>query len=112
MGTQVTGLISAAVTITTAGTRVPLSATSVLCSRLVIRTPASGNTGLVYVGGSNVSSSNGYQLPAGGGTGGTVEFDSVMLGHAGEEIDLSQVYLDADTNGNSVRILYDKKYSS
>ncbi len=113
MGVNVTGLNSEVITVTTAGTRVPLSATPKYVSYLAIKSPVTGNTGQIYVGGVTVSSTNGYPLQPSTATVSTeIVIHSAMLGMQGEEFDLSQIYLDATTNGNTALILYDKKYST
>jgi hypothetical protein len=87
--------------IPTAGTRVALSATITTGFLHGLRIKAStANTGLVFIGGSNVSSANGYSLAAGvemnigDGTDGT----SAMA------IDPTGVFFDTATNGNDVEI--------
>ncbi len=79
----------AAVNVTTAGTRVQLSGTSVPASHVHLAAKP-GNTQYIYVGDSNVSSTR-Y---------------SSRLG-PGEEVDLpvsdlNKVYLDSDVNGEGV----------
>ena len=74
----------------TAGTAVALSATQRVKS-LTIRAKA-GNTGQVYVGGSDVSSTTNDGLDAGE----SVDFEAVGW------LDLADVYIDVDTNGEGV----------
>lgn len=89
--------------VTTAGTRVPLVATTVTapgslyCARLTIEANA-GNTNKVYVGDSNVSSTAyGVSLNPG-------QTYTLGMGETrGNPINLSHVYLDADTNSNGVK---------
>jgi hypothetical protein len=61
-----------------------------------------GNTNMVYVGANGVSSTTGFVLDAG---------ESVTLNgieDAGTEqfLDLSKIYIDSDTNGEGVTVLY------
>src|SRR5690606_10999760 len=51
-------------TVTTAGTAEALAASQALTSGVTVKALAS-NTGVVYVGGSNVDSTNGFELAAG-----------------------------------------------
>jgi len=81
----------AKVTVTTAGTRVKLSATSVIAYNLYIV----ANNDYIYVGDSGVSSTNGF----------TLSNKSILNLFAGP-VDLSELYIDADTNGDSVNIVY------
>jgi hypothetical protein len=88
-------------TVTTAGTRVQLSSTPTIVYGLSIQAKAA-NSGNIYVGDSTVSSSNGHILDAG------VELELVppqIRGIDGEML-LSDVYLDADTNGDGVIFSY------
>lgn len=77
-------------TVTTAGSRTQLTAAvsnSVTIKALV------GNSGTIYVGGSNVSSSNGFALAAGD----TVSFDVSNVG---------LVYIDSSVNGEGISYIY------
>lgn len=74
--------------VTTAGARVALATTQTLVSGVTIKAKI-GNTGSIYVGGSGVTSSNGYILAAG---------DTVFV----EVSDLVTVYLDSSVNGEGV----------
>lgn len=77
-------------TVTTAGTQVALSS-STACKSVTVKA-LSTNTGVIYVGNSSVSSSDGLQLAAG---------DSVNL-----DIDnLGTVYIDSSVNGEGVTFL-------
>lgn len=77
-------------TVTTAGTAEALAASTAVKS-VVIRALLS-NTGVIYVGDSSVSSSNGIELQAGDAI--TIEID-----------DLAKVYLDASVSGEGVSYL-------
>ena len=83
-------IISSEKTVATAGTAVALSATQRVKS-LTIRAKA-GNTGQVYIGGSDVSSTTNDGLDAGE----SVSFEAVNW------LDMADVYIDVDTNGEGV----------
>lgn len=76
------------ITVATAGTRVQLSSDVVLVTNIKFKAP-SGNTGLIAIGDSTVSMTNGYEL----GAGQTLEFARLVL---------SEIYVDAATNGDKV----------
>ena len=75
-------------TVTTSGIRVALG-TEVINSALVIKA-FSSNSGIVYIGNSAVSSANGFGLSSG---------EQMIIVEAGN---LSNVYLDASSNSQSV----------
>ncbi len=88
--------------VTTAGTRVALSATELKSPDVCLKA-RSNNAGLIYVGGADVASTNGWHLAANaelclgtlfGGTGGS------------PSLDLRDIYLDAATNGDGARVIY------
>jgi hypothetical protein len=62
-------------------------------------TAPTANTGLTYVGLSDVSSTNGYPLGASGGVDATVELD--FAGNGGSII-ANLLFIDAATNGDDV----------
>ncbi len=79
-------------TVTTAGTKVQLSATSVPC-RYVIVVGNTGNTGKVYLGGATIATARGRPLNQ----------------EQSEKIDidnLNKVYIDADNNTDGVTFTY------
>jgi hypothetical protein len=78
-------------TVTTAGTRVALVASTTSCSAVIIRA-LDTNTGIIYVGNSSVSSSNGHRLLPGESVGLSIN-------------DLSSIYLDSSVNGEGVSYL-------
>jgi len=85
-----TAIISGQKNVSSAGTAEALgSATDIISVTIKAK---SSNTGNIYVGGSDVSSSNGLILEPG---------DAVSL----DINDLSTVYIDADTNGEGVSYL-------
>lgn len=92
---------SGAKTVTTAGTREPLLTgrrEEVAVLSVTIKA-LSTNTGKVYVGDHAVASTNGFPLDAN---------DSLdyATGDRSRLINLSQIYLDVDTNGEGVRYTY------
>lgn len=80
-------------TVTTAGTRVQLSASSVPCRRVYIQALV-GNTGSIYVGGSTIAAGRGIELLA---------TATITL----EVSDLNLVYLDSSVNGEGVSYAYE-----
>lgn len=77
-----------------AGTRVQISNTTNRVKWIEFKAHA-GNSGLVYVGESTVSASNGYELSATN----TVEYN---FSEAGGTVAISTFYVDAVTNGDDV----------
>jgi hypothetical protein len=75
-------------TVTTAGTRVALGDV-VVNSSLAIKALAA-NTGVIYLGDSTVSSTNGFQLAAG---------EIMLIQQAGN---LKDIYIDASANSQGV----------
>lgn len=89
----------AKVTVTSAGTRVPLAVQSTKCAWINIQA-APGNSGNVYVGTNLVSvSAFGVTLPNGDGF-----FCPPLTGE--NAYDLSQIEVDADNSGAVLNILY------
>jgi hypothetical protein len=92
--------ILGAVTVTSAGTRVQLTASDIAAYAVLIQAnPA--NTGNIFVGDSTVSSSNGAILEPGDFF--VVEPD---ISEEMDEVNLSDIYIDAATNNDSVRVQY------
>ncbi len=84
-------LISSEKTVSAAGTAEALSSTSQRVKALTL-TAKAGNTGQVYIGGSDVAAATNDGLAAGD----TLEIPAVNW------LDLNDIYLDADTNGEGV----------
>ncbi len=85
-------------TVSSAGTRVQVSATPIPVRRVRFQAPP-GNSGITYVGTSTVSSSvAGIEFAAAGGNE-TVDF---IEGRPG---DLSEFYCDAATNGDKIHYM-------
>jgi tetrahydromethanopterin S-methyltransferase subunit D len=79
--------------VTTAGTAVALATTTPVPSGLVGIKALAGNTGLIYVGNSDVDSSNGIELSAG----------ELIYWPA---TDLAHVYIDSAEDGEGVCYVY------
>lgn len=93
-------IISTTKTVTTAGTQLPITTTTVLATSLVVQAnPA--NTGIIYVGDSGVDSSEGLSLAAGASAGFTMD-----AGSEGKLLNLNNFYLDSSVNGEGARIIY------
>jgi hypothetical protein len=93
-----------AVTVTTAGTRVPISSTRLLTSAFNVESDPD-NTGNGYVGDSSVAASGANQGSICNSSRDVSVAAPEMRGVT-EEIDLSQQYIDADTNGNVYIVSY------
>jgi hypothetical protein len=77
-------------TVTTAGTEVPLTASSQPANCAVSVKALSTNTGLIYLGGPSVSSTDGYELSAS---------EQVILDFVS---DLINLWIDSSVNGEGV----------
>lgn len=87
-------------TVTAAGTAERLSATSSRYHMIVLQAECD-NTGNIHIGGSSVDSSNGILLDA------CESFTFTGSNNKGSNIpfDLYEIWIDADTNGEGVKIL-------
>ena len=93
-----------AVTVVTAGTAVPLSATQIITPNVVVQA-LSTNTGKIFVGGSNVSNSANYAAALQPGE--SLEITGpVAAGSKEEEVDLSRIYIDASSSGDQASVGY------
>ena len=81
-------------TVTTAGTEVQISNTTNRVRKIQAKALAA-NSGITYLGVSDVSATNGYELSAGN----TITLD---FADAGGTIEFSTIYVDAATNGDKV----------
>lgn len=75
-------------TVTTAGTKVQLTTSTAETGAVAVR-GLTGNTGVVYVGGTGVSASTGYQLDKG---------ESIVIPVSSPSL----IWVDAATNGDKV----------
>jgi hypothetical protein len=90
--------------VTTSGTEVQVSSTPLYASTVIFSCPAA-NTGAIYIGDVNVSTTRGIEVAKGVNLAITAD----MLGRpGGTEFDLSDLYVDAATNGDKVNISYVK----
>ena len=85
----------------TTGVATALSSTQIFASSAIIYAD-NLNTGNVYVGGPTVTTTNG--IPIAKNQSQNLAYD--LIYGANQKIDLSKVYLDTDTTGNAVRIVY------
>ncbi len=90
--------------IPTAGTRVQLSATATPVTTVIIQAKAS-NTGLVFVGDASVAAGQGISLAAGK----AIALNADDFGEGAGEFLLSDIYVDAATNGDDVKVSYIKR---
>lgn len=99
MAAKLTTLGSVAVT--TAGTRVPISATALPANAVIIQASV-GNAGKIYVGDSTVDASKGHALAAGE----ALILNAMESPKGLEEYMLNDVYLDADNDTEGVVVQY------
>lgn len=95
-------MVSEVKTVTTAGTRVALSSSQIFIRNLVIQANPL-NSGNIFVGGSNVASTNGVILTPGA----SFQIEAPEMGMGGaDDLDLSDIYIDSAQNNDTVRIAY------
>lgn len=88
------------VSVTTAGTRVPLSATKKYVNKLWVKAKST-NTGLIYIGDVTVSSTVGFILSA------KEEIDlSGVYAKDNYIVDLNEIYIDSSVNAEGISIAY------
>jgi hypothetical protein len=90
------------VTVTTAGTRVQITSSHIVTTNIIIQA-LSGNTGTVYVGNSSVSSSLCMVALAAGAA---ITLTPGAMGNDMGGLDLSEFYIDASQNSQSVNVGY------
>lgn len=90
------------VTVTTAGTEVPLTADTTLVAYKVLIKAKATNAGLVYIGDSTVTATNGFPLAATD----SLIIDTVDYPKGMESVMLSDIYVDSANNGDSVQVMY------
>ena len=98
------GLQSFLRTVTTAGTRVAVSASGLYAAQVALRAPA-GNSGVIFVGGSDVSSANGWSLAAGD----TLSYGDLRNGEMSQQVNMSLIWIDASVNGEGIQVIYSKQ---
>lgn len=89
-----------AVTVTTAGTRVPLAASAALVYAVTVQSD-SDNTGMQYLGDSTVTSANGTKFSPTD----TIEVEAPAGARGVDQFDISKIYVDSSTNGAIFRIV-------
>ena len=90
------------VTVTVAGTPVPVSASQIIAPGCLIQA-AKSNTGVIYAGGTDLDATHrGIEL----GPGEAVEIVGPGISGSEEEINLAQIYVDAATSGDKVVVSY------
>lgn len=92
------------VAVASSNVAVPLIATVLWCTSATLQAEAT-NVGNVYIGGSDVTSTNGAFVSAGE----SIEIAGDEINGRQEEFDLSRVYINASTIGNGVRIIIFKR---
>lgn len=89
---------SAQVTVAVSGTEQPIVAAAVeRVVALYLSAPA-GNTGVIYVGDSTVTTTKGYGIEKG--------LSFKIEAPEGNYIDIAQIYVDAGTGGDKVNVSY------
>lgn len=90
------------VTVDSAGTAVPLSATQIITPGCLIQA-AKTNVGIIYVGGASLdANSRAVELSPGE----AVEVVGPGISGSEEELNLAQIKVDAATNGDKVLVSY------
>jgi hypothetical protein len=90
------------VTVTTAGTPVPLSSTQIITPGCLIQA-AKTNTGIVYIGGSDLGAlTRATELSPGE----AIEIVGPGISGSEEELNLAQIKIDAATSGDKVVVSY------
>ncbi len=89
-----------AITVVTAGTQVPLSATSLLVYSVSVQSLRT-NTGFQYIGDSTVETNNGYEF----GPSDVAEVDPPHGAHEPQQIDLKDIYVNSTTNNAEFRVV-------
>lgn len=90
----------AEVTVTTAGTRVPLSVASVLVYAVSVQSYRT-NTGYQYIGDDTVSSANGYEFAPSD----VAEIEPPLGSKEPQQFDLKDIYVDATVNNSKFRVV-------
>lgn len=88
------------VTVSSGNTAVPLSATSYLVYGVSVQA-LEANTGLTYIGDSDVTADNGH----GFGPGDQAEVVPPASPRGMEQVDLATIYINSATAGNKVRVM-------
>ena len=96
-------------TVTTSGTQVQLSTTSLKVHTAIVQAEAD-NTGTITVGDSAADSATGLGvtlgIPTAGGTPASVVFSSSRDGS--NEVELADIWIDSSVNGDGVKVVWTK----
>lgn len=95
----------ASVTVTTAGTRVQITNNLGLAASSIIISASTDNVGKIYVGDNSVTNLNGTELEAGD----SIQISGDNIRGIAEELFLSDIYIDSETNNNVAKIQYLKR---
>ena len=95
---------AAIITVSSAGTAVQISSVDTPVTSIVLQADVD-NTGNVFIGDSTVSASNGIELTPGQ----SFELKSDQIPRQDGELILSDIYVDAATNDDKVRVSYIKR---
>lgn len=91
----------------TAGTKVPLSATSVPCGQVFIQIKRA-NTGFIYVGDSSVSATFCVELAPPASATAQLSSISVSTQQGSNALNLANIYIDSSVNAEGVNFWYEK----
>jgi hypothetical protein len=100
-------LILGTKTVTTAGSEVPLSASSVPCGQVIIQVKRA-NTGFIYVGDSAVTSTLCFELAPPASATAQLSSISVSAQQGSNALNLAHIYIDSSVNGEGVTFWYEK----
>ena len=92
------------VTVASAGTAEQVSSIETAITTLIVNADST-NAGTIYIGDSSVDSTNGIEVQPGD----IVPISADPRSKYGEEVFLSDFYIDAATNGDKARISYIKR---
>lgn len=99
----------AAINLDSAGTAQRISSSSIVCQSIAIH-PAAANSGTIYIGDSNVSSTRYFAKIDPGGLPAVIVGDAVANGGAGD-LDLRDLYFDGSNTGDDIVVGYQARSS-
>ena len=88
-------------TVTAAGTRERLTEQNMVVPAVLMQ-GISTNTNDVYIGDNRVANDNGIEIDATD----SIVINAYQMGFANEEISLKEIWIDADTNGEGINVMY------
>lgn len=92
------------VTVTTAGTRVQVTSSTIMVESVTIQGHET-NTGYIYIGASDVASTKGLVVSAKE----SVTITGEQIRGTTETFDLSDVWIDSSVNGEKARVIYQSR---